>query len=122
MAFLSKDQLLTIAESIPTENVPIPEAGDDASVIVRGMTALERNNFEKQFVDRGGKSIPGKMIEYRQRLLVACCRNPDGSAMFTVEDIAILGQRSIVIVERLVNACMRVCGIAQGDVESLAKN
>lgn len=119
MTTISRDAFLKRAE-VPRERVEIPELG--GAIIVSGMTARDRTRFEKQFQTASGKPSKARSEEIRERLLVACCVNPDGSAMFTDADIAAIGRQRADVVERLVNVAQRLCGMTSTDVEELAKN
>lgn len=98
-------------------DVQIPEMGNGTVIPVWGMTARERTEFEERQRARneGQKRV-------RERILIACCRNDDGSPLFTEDDIELLGERSAAIAERLVNVALRVSGFTDTDVGTLAKN
>lgn len=100
---------------VATEKVLLPEFGNGEYVMVHGMTARERSEFEQQFVGKAGQSNKRRQLEYRERLIVQCCRDDDGNRMFTVDDVAALGQQQTLVTERIVDAAMRVCGMKQSD-------
>lgn len=99
------------------EDVPVPELGNGAVVPVWGMTPRERTEFE----DRLSRNKKGK-ASIRERWVVECCRNDDGTKIFNPTQIEQLGQRSAVVVERLVNAALRLSGVTGEDLEKLVKN
>ena len=121
MTFATRDMLLKPVER-PSEIVSLPELGDDVSVIVTGMTAKERADFDNQFQSRKGEPMPKRIAEGRERLVVACCRNEEGKRIFTTEDVAQLGKQSVILIERIVKAAQRVSGIGDDDIEAAAKN
>ena len=106
-----RDKLLTPV-IMPKEAVPIPELGEGVSVTVQGMTAAQKNTFDLQFV-KDGQPNPKTQKQARERMLVACCVNEDGTRMFALEDVAALGLQSVQIVERIFDACQRVNGITE---------
>lgn len=106
-----RDKLLTPIIT-PKESVPIPELGEDVSVIVQGMTAGQKNAFDLQFT-KDGQPNPKTQKQARERMLVACCVNEDGTRMFTLEDVAALSLQYVKIVERIFDACQRVNGITE---------
>lgn len=116
---LTRDAFLKPAE-IPMEEVPIPELG--GSVWIKGMTAKGRAEFERQFQTGSGKQHKGRIGEVRERLMVACCCDKDGNQIFQTDDVAAIGLQRVDIIERCVNVAMRLCGMSETDVESLAKN
>lgn len=104
------------------EQVPLPELGDGAAILVRGLTVRERSEFERQFLSKKGDRLDNRVKELRERLLIACCRNADGSMMFTVDDLKAIGNMSASIVERIVNVAQRLSGMSATDVDEIAKN
>jgi len=108
--------------SVPREDVPVPELGSGCVVPVWGMTAGERTRFEQSMLDGNGKQSKTRLLEIRQRLVVATCRTDEGAPIFTVEDVAALGQKRADIIERIVNVAQRLSGFSNADLESVAKN
>lgn len=121
MTYATRDMLLKPVER-PTETVELPELGEGVSVIVTGMTAKERADFDNQFTSRKGEPMLKRVAEGRERLVVACCRSENGSKMFTTDDVAQLGKQSVIVIERIVKAAQRVSGIGEDDLEEAAKN
>ena len=119
MTTLNRDSFLK-PFTVPQEVVELPELG--GSVIVRGMTARQRSEFERQFQTPAGKPSKSRQAEVRERLIIAYVVDDDGNALFTVDDIEAIGKQSAAIVERIVNVAQRLCGITDTDVEDMAKN
>ena len=117
MPVLNREAFLKPA-TVQQDTVHIPELGGD--VIVRGMTARTRSQFESHFSTAAGKPIPSRHREMRERLVIACCIDEDGNALFTAEDVETLGNLPATIIEPLVDAAQRVCGMTK--VADLAKN
>ena len=108
--------------SVPREDVQVPELGEGCVIPVWGMTAGERTRFEQGLLDKNGKQSAAKVQEVRARLLVACCRNDDGTPLFTMDDIAAIGQQRADVIERIVNVAQRLSGFSNADIEATAKN
>lgn len=119
MTVLNRDAFLKPA-ALPQEIVTIPELGGE--VIVQGMTARGRSVFESQFSTATGKAIPSRQRELRERLVIACCVDAAGARLFADEDVELIGSLPASIVEPLVDACQRVCGMNKASVEAMAKN
>ena len=119
---LSKTAFLSTANDRKREDVPMPEFGEGAVIPVWAMTARERTAFERQFANANGKTVDARVQEFRERLLVACCRNDDGSPMFTADDVQALGGKDAAVIERLVNAAQRLSGFTQQDIEQTVGN
>jgi hypothetical protein len=107
---------------VPKEDVPLPEFGEGCVIPVWGMTARERTLFEKGFTSKTGKTIEDRVKEFRERLVLACCKNDDGIQLFTPEDISRLGDQRADILERIVNAAQRLSGMTNADIEETVKN
>lgn len=106
----------------PKEDIPVPELGEGKVIPVWGMTPKEKTAWEdKQSRLQKDKKATHK-LQVRQRWVVECCRNDDGSKIFTIGQIEALGERSGVVIERLVNAALRLSGTTDEDLEKLVKN
>lgn len=104
------------------EDVPVPELGTGAVMPVWGMTARERTAFERQFANKQGQTIEARMSEFRERLVLACCKTDDGQPIFLAEDVAALGRKRADVVERLVNAAQRLSGFTKEDIQETVGN
>lgn len=118
MATITREQFLQPVKR-PMEKVDLPEFGEGQHIFVSGMTAKERNEFDKQF--QTGKR-GADLSEVREKLVVAAACDENGNRLFTWEDVQALGTQSAHVVERIVNAAQRVCGMSNDDVEDLAGN
>lgn len=116
MKVLTKDQILS-APDIQLELVEVPEW--KGSVYVKTMTAAERDNFEKSIMGRRG--IEPNLEGVRAKMLVATVVDKDGNALFTMEEIDVLGAKSARAVDRLFAVAQRLSGFTPQDVEALAK-
>ena len=114
---LTADAFFQLAE-LPKEDVPFPESGNGAVIPVWGLTPTERTTFEKEIREEGEVTI----LEFRERLVAACCRNDDGSRVFQPEDVKRLGQSHAGLIERLYNKAERFSGYSNEDVEATVKN
>ena len=121
MTYATRDMLLKPIER-PREVVELPELGEGVSVIVVGMTAKERSDFDNQFVSRKGDPMKKRIAEGRERIVVACCRDEEGKRLFTQDDVVQLGKQSGIVIERIVNAAQRTSGMTKDDLEDSVKN
>jgi len=116
---VTADEFLTSpALERPKEDIPVPELGEGKVIPVWGMTPKEKTAWE----DKQSNLPKAKKLQVRQRWVIECCRNDDGSKIFTLNQIEELGERSSVVVERLVNAALRLSGTTDQDLEKLVKN
>lgn len=119
---IDRNTFLSRAPSIPRADVPLPEYGEGCVITVWGMTARERTAFEKQMTGKDGKPMDARIREFRERLVLACCKTDDGVAIFTPEDVTALGNVRADIFERIVNKCQELSGFTNQDIEATVKN
>ena len=103
-------------------DVPVPELGEGKVIPVWGMTPRERTEFDdrQSRLSKAQKATQKK--EIRERIVVECCRSDDGVKLFTIDQIAALGQRRGDVVERLFNVSIELSGFTGQDLETLTKN
>ena len=119
---IDRNSFFANAQSVPREDVPLPEFGEGVVIPVWGMTARERTNFEKSFTNKTGKTIEERIREFRERLVMTCCRDDAGSVLFTQDDLSAIGSKRADVLERIVNAAQRLSGMTKEDIEDTVKN
>lgn len=119
MALLKRADILA-ANDIQTQIVQVPEWGGE--VAVRGMTGLERDEFEASIVEGSGKKTSVKWKNIRARVASLCIVDEAGSRLFTESDIQDLGDKSAAALERVFDVARRLSGLSESDVETLEKN
>jgi len=108
---LSREDIL--ATSIPSETVYVPEW--DGEVIIRGLTAAERDAYEQSLIEvlpdgrTRFKRNAGQSI--RTSLVVRCLVDGDGKRLFSDKDIADLGEKSGMVIDRLWGIARRLSGM-----------
>lgn len=122
MASLKRNQILE-ADDIKVELVPVPEWGGD--VYVKGLNGTERDKFEASTVTvtRGGRQKQN-LENLRARLIVLTVIDPDdnGLPLFTEADVAKLGKKSAVALDRVFTVARKVSGLNQEDIEELVED
>lgn len=116
---LSKDEILG-TEDLPREEVFVKEW--KGSVIIKGLTASERDDFESQIFTGEGKSRKFNYKDLRARLLSLTICNEAGERIFSDGDIEKLGKKSGKIMDRLFDKAQKLSGIGQTDLDELLKN
>lgn len=119
MALLTKDQL-TQKRRLKTERVEIPELGGD--VIVRELSAKERDEFDMSTIKRNGKKVEQNLQNLRARLCVRAVVDDDGKPLLTEADVAALGEQPGSIIDRIYTVAARLSGITKADEDELSKN
>jgi hypothetical protein len=104
------------------QDVPLPEMGGQ-TIRVQAMTALERGQFEAQFVPgKNGKVPAAKLARVRELLAVQCCIDESGRQLFDAKDVDTLGSMPAAILERIANAARELSGIGDDDYAEMLGN
>jgi hypothetical protein len=112
---LTKEQILAADDSGLLE-VPVPEW--DGSVYIRCMTVAARDAYENDWVQNKHKGVENFRTKFLQKVLC----DADGQLLFTEQEIAVLGEKSARVMNRLWTKAMSHNALAESDVEQLAKN
>lgn len=116
---LTKDEILSAPDTV-TERVSVPQWGGD--VLIRSMTADERDAFEALTYESRGKDVKTNLRGIRARLLSFCIADEQGARLFEESDIAALGRKNAAALDRLWAVARRVNAMDQRDVDDLAGN
>lgn len=122
--FLTADEILS-ADDILTEIVHVPEwsNGKTDKVLVKGLTASERDDFESSMIVGTGKTQRVSMKDVRANLVqrTICQRGADGklNTVFNKTQIAALGRKSASAMDRVYAVAARLSKISNEDVEEL---
>lgn len=117
--YLTRDAILQ-ATDLTCEDVQVPEWG--GVVRVRGMNGAERDAFEASVVERQGKQSKLNMANIRARLVALVVVDSEGKRLFSDADVAALGRKSGVALNRVFEVAQRLSGITEADVSELEKN
>lgn len=126
---LTRAEILA-ADDLPRELVDVPEWG--GSVYVRGLTAMERSEFENLMLGlenrriKVGKSddmtIQMDMRVLRVRLSALCMVDEKGNRLFGDDEVEELGRKSADALNRIFVVAQRLSGMTADDVEDAAGN
>ncbi len=116
---LTREQILN-ATDMTTETVAVPEWG--GSVLVRGLTGIERDRFEQDSVKGKGSDARINLINMRARLVAASIVDEGGKRLFGSGDIELLGNKSAAALTRVFNVAQRLSGFTQDDIKELTQN
>ncbi len=119
MAVLSRDAILQ-ADDRKQEEVEVPEWG--GSVIIRCMTGKERDEFESETYQQKGKDIEYNRRNFRARLLVRTLVDYEGKPIFSSKEADALGEKSGIVLDRILTNALRINGLGKDEVENLTKN
>lgn len=114
---LSRDDVLK-AEDLTTEEVEVPEWG--GSVLVRGMTGRERDEFESSAMDQRSGRV--NYANTRAKIAIRCVVDDDGKRLFDAADIDVLGEKSGAALDRVFAVAARLSGLGDSDLAELTAN
>lgn len=117
--FLGADAILKAAD-LQVAEIEVPEWG--GWVRVRGLTGLERDQFESEMTQRKGKDVQMNLRNIRARLVQLSVVDEKGERMFTHQVLEALGAKSARALDRIFTKSMELSGLSPGDVENLAEN
>ena len=103
-----RDAILN-AQDLPTEEVATDEWGAFGfpTVRVRGLTAGEREKWERSVGDVDGK----RQTMIREKLVALTVVDADGNPEFTMDDVAALSNQSSAVIVRLFDTARRLSGM-----------
>jgi hypothetical protein len=113
---LTRDEILA-QNGLPREPLFIPEW--DGNVIVRAMTAGERDGFEMAI---GAAREEGENPCARARIAVITLVDDAGRQLFTEADIPALSAKYAKPIDRIFDVAIRLSKLTKDDVEALEKN
>lgn len=116
MSNLTRDDILK-AKDVKIEKVKVW----GGTVCVRGMTGTERDKFEAGIIQVRGKEQSVNLRNVRAKLCALTMCDADGNLLFTESDVALLGERSAVELQKVFVVAQRLSGITQEDVDELAE-
>lgn len=110
MALLTRDAILG-ADDIRYEYVDVPEWG--GTVRVRSLTGSERDEYDAESwaMTNGGKDAKGALTDFRVRRVARAIVDEDGAPLFSARDIAALGRKNGMVIDRLDDAISRLSGM-----------
>ncbi len=116
---LSKEDILK-ADDLKTAVVDVPEWG--GQVMIRELTAGQRDRFEQDNLQRNGKNYQVNLIDMHARLVAMSVVGKDGKRLFSDADVRALSGKSSKAMDRIFQACQRLNGIGRDDIDEMAKN
>lgn len=117
MALLSRTAILE-AEDRKYETVACPEWGGD--VRLRSITGTQRDAYEQSLMQSSGSDRRMNLRNARVKLIVLCAVDEDGRQLFSTDDLAQLGRKNAAPIDRLFDACRKLSGMSEQDVEEMA--
>ena len=111
MSSLSKSLIMS-ARDVTLEEVQVSEWG--GSVWLKTLSGTERDIFEDGYA-------ADKMKAFRPRFLVLALCNENGDRLFTDAEVAELGKKSSVVLNRLFDAGWKLNALREEDTDALGE-
>lgn len=117
--YLTREQIIG-ADDRNTEDVPVQEWG--GTVKVQSLSGTERDAYEAGLVElKGDGSRKFTLQNARARLVSLSVVGEDGKRLFSEADVATLGDKSAVALERVCAVAMRLSGLTDADVQEMVE-
>lgn len=119
MGTLTADAIRAV-DDLVFETVPVPEWGGD--VIVRGLTAKEKDAYDREIVvvDKQGNAKLGRLENLRALLLVRCLVDDEHNRLYRDIDAKMLGEKSSKVIGDLYTVAARLSGMREEEAEEEA--
>lgn len=119
---LSRDDFLKAedrhAEEVDLSDIP----GYNGSMLIRGLTGTERDEFEASLFQKRGNNLEPNPRNVRAKLVARCCVDDDGKQLFDIAEVELIGKKSGQAISRLYNVAARLSGLSESDVEEMARD
>jgi hypothetical protein len=125
MSVLNREAILQLAQTGQDgrpEPVSTPEWGEGTHVLVRRLSAKDRDQWETGNYDLRGKESRVTMTNARARMAVLCVVDEQGNRVFRDEDAEVLGRLHSAPLDRIYEVCRRPSGMTAEANEDLRKN
>jgi len=119
MTTLSKEQIIA-AKDIKTKVVDVPEWG--GSVIIREMSGKVREEFEMFVQERRSADDSLNLRGMRTLVLSQTLVDEEGNALFTKDDMSVLGEKNAAVIDKLFTVAMTLNKIGDTQMKELRKN
>lgn len=120
LRILGKNDILDIDDTIITE-VAVPEWG--GSVLVKGLSAVERDAFEASMISGSGKNQKVNTQNIRAKLCSLAIVDEKGDRIFDdLKAIEALGKKSAAALTRVYEVAAKQSGLRDEDVDEMVKN
>lgn len=121
MALLTREQILQ-SQDRSFKDVPVPEWG--GKVRIQSLTGAERDQFEESIMGPKAKDGTREVTvkNLRAKLVALAAVDKDGKALFSPDDVLVLGEKNAAALDRLFSVAQKLSGISKDDVEDMVKN
>lgn len=116
MAFLTREQIVE-ADDTEYAEIDCPEWG--GKVRLKSIRGKQRDAYEQSLIQERGGNRSMNLLNARAKLIVLCAVDEAGALLFTADDLNALGRKNAKPLDRLFDACRKLAGLSEDDVEQL---
>ena len=113
------DRAAILAAPLKTEELEVPELG--GTVLVRELTAKERNEFSYPFASEDPKVVQKNLLNMHARLAQMCLVDKSGVVLFKKNEVGKLEEVSAGALQRIFDKCRELSGM-NDNTEEIAGN
>lgn len=117
--YLTADEIFEVDDT-KYDEVECPEWG--GTVRLRSIRGTQRDAYEESVISGNGADRKMNLRNARAKLIVLCAVGEDGRPLFTAEDVRRLGAKNAAPIDRLFDACRKLAGMTEQDVERLSED
>ena len=117
--FLSREAILNVKD-FKTREVDVEEWG--GTVLVKGLSGSERNDFEQSMIVRRGKDVQMNMKNATAKLVALSIVDEEGKRIFSDADVEALGAKSGAALSRVYTVASKLAGLSEDDMKELTEN
>lgn len=119
MAFLTAEQIYAVDDT-QYDEVECPEWG--GTVRLRSIRGTQRDAYEASVITTNGTDRKMNLRNARAKLIVLCAVDEAGRLLFSADDVNRLGSKNAAPIDRLFDACRRLAGMTEADVDRLTED
>jgi len=120
LKMLTAEEILGADDKPVSDPIPCPEWG--GYVRVRTLSGEERDAFELKNTIQGEHEKYGFLRNMRADMVALCACDDDGKPLFTRAQVAALGKKSCIALNRVFDVARKQNGWTKEDVKEMEKN
>lgn len=120
VGYLSREAIFA-ADDVDYADVDVSEWGSPGDKLrIKSISGTQRDAYEASMIEERGKDRKMNLRNARSKLIVLCAVDEHGKKLFTEQaDVNRLGAKNARVVERVFDACRKIAGLSEEDVDSL---
>lgn len=119
MSFLTAADIFAVDDT-EYDEVDCPEWG--GKVRLKSIKGTQRDAYEQSVISGSGADRKMNLRNARAKLIVLCAVDEDGRTLFSADDVNRLGGKNAAPLDRLFDACRRLAGMSEKDVERITED